>query len=61
MVELDEETYFDLKKGEKINFKIIPLDSTVKGIDKVNIFPSNDKIFKVNATSCPITGCDFSL
>lgn len=43
MVELEEEAYFELKKGQKIDFKMIPIDPNITNIKSVNIFISNSE------------------
>jgi len=60
-VEMGEESFFDLKKGEKINYKLVPLPKDAKGIDKINIFAFESTKFKTNVSSCDPTGCDFVL
>lgn len=41
MVELEEEAYFELKKGQKIDFKLIPIDPNITNIKTINIFLSS--------------------
>ena len=36
-VELEEQSYFDLKKGQKIIYKIVPINKNITNIDTVNI------------------------
>jgi hypothetical protein len=60
-VEMGEESYFDLKKGEKISYHLVPLPKEAKGIDKINIFSSDNKLFTTNVSSCTSTGCNFTL
>lgn len=60
-VEITEESYFDLKKGDKINYKLVPLDKEEKNIQTVNFFLSDPNKFKLSRDSCERTGCDFTL
>ena len=56
-VELEEESYFDLKKGQKINYKVLPINKNITNIEKMNIEISNSQEFSVSKTSCPRDGC----
>lgn len=58
---MGEESFFDLKKGEKISYQLVPLPKDTKGIDKINIFTSDSKLFTTNVSSCSSTGCNFTL
>lgn len=40
-VQLGELNFFDLKKGEAINYKLVPLDKEIEGIKEIHIFPSS--------------------
>lgn len=61
-VEMGEESYFSLQKGDKLKFHITPLvisdDNTIK---RMYIFAEDAKQFKTNETSCDIKGCIFEL
>ena len=58
-MELEEESYFDLKKGQTINYKIIPINKNVTNIENVNIEISDSKLFSLSKSSCPRDGCEF--
>jgi hypothetical protein len=58
---MGEESYFDLKKGEKISYKMAALPKDAKGIDKINIYAFEETKFKTNVSSCGPTGCEFTL
>ena len=62
-VELGQESFFDLKKGEKINYRIIPtpVSTEAQPIDKINIFTSDTKLFNTDHSSCDSKGCLFTV
>jgi len=60
-VELEEESYFDLKKGQKINYKMIPINKNITNIQTVNIELSDPKQFSISKSSCPRDGCEFTV
>ena len=60
-VQFEEETFFDLKKGEKITFHLIAIEKNVTNIKKINLFLSNSSLFKIDKESCPETGCEFTV
>ena len=60
-VEGTEHSYFDLKKGEKVEYKLIE-EPDAEDEDVVHIYPSDDKKIKLNETSCKLKpGCLFNI
>ena len=60
-VSFQEESYFDLKKGETIEYQLKPLDKKDLNIEKINIENSNSSEFKISRDSCPKEGCKFTV
>lgn len=44
-VNLGETSYFNLKKGDKINYKLVPQPSETDDSRLTHIFTSDDKLF----------------
>lgn len=61
MVELEEQAYFELKKDQKINFKLMPIDANITNIHEIKIFLSSSESFKLSRETCPREGCDFTV
>jgi hypothetical protein len=60
-IEIGELSFFDLKKGETIEYKLVPLSIEVKRVKKMYIFTSEPSKFAASASSCPTTGCTFTV
>jgi hypothetical protein len=61
-IEFGEESYFALKKGEKLKYRLVPIvQSSDSNIKKMNIFLDDTKLFKINETSCEPKGCLFEV